>query len=72
MCGVMKIVKSMINVWNKDEEEVCVVDRNERRIVMDEDWTNGVRMSGREAKGSCEWLQRSKPLNHCMNLNRNH
>ena len=49
-CDVMKVVKSMIVVWNKEKEEVYIVDRNNQRICMDADWTNRVRIIGREGK----------------------
>ena len=62
MCNVMKVVKSIIEVWNKEKEEVYVVDRNDQRICMDADWTNGVRIIGREGKRKVEMFVKIKTL----------
>ena len=40
----MKVVKSIINVWSRDKETGFVMDRNERKIGMDERGKNRVRI----------------------------
>ena len=67
MHDIMKAVESITNVWNKDKEEVFVVDRNERKIGVDKNWKNGLRITGREGRRKVEmfvWTKTLKPL--CM------
>ena len=59
---IMKVVKSIIGIWNKEKGEVFVMDRNERRIGVDEDWTNGVRTIGREGKRKVDMFAKIKTL----------
>ena len=60
--GVVKVVKSIVGVWSKDKEEVFIVGESERRIGVDEDWTNGVRTIGREGKWKVETIAKIKTL----------
>ena len=46
----------------KKKRKVYVVDRKEQRIGMDEDWTNGVRIIGREGKRKVEIFVKIKTL----------
>ena len=46
----MKVVKSTIDAWNKEKKETCIVDRNDQSAYVDADWSNGVRIIGREGK----------------------
>ena len=65
--NTMKVLKSIIDVWNKEKEEACIVDTNDQRICLGVYWTNGIRIIGREEKRKVEMFVKIKRLNHHVN-----
>ena len=50
VCETLKVVEKTLNAWMKEDDNIIVVDKHDKKMRMNENWACGIRTTGQNKK----------------------